>query len=364
MVIASGERTTPVPGRVTSRPKPGRAGQDKMNTQYTTVTCQVNQQESIRRGLNAHSTVKLEVDVSQFTQTQREVFSGLFKDGRLNEFKKIPEPTVGGLVELIDEIVAQQHSKKEADKKARKEFEEKAPGMALQRLMSMESTLDRIFEALKQGSILTVNLDKKVLLSSPGRIYDYDATELVPKDRYQAYLQKYAAACELHKDLLQKKKLQKEEIENAKNAKIEAEKAIIRKWMETKPLIHEMFQDGVLDEDDLSDKYYDQLRESIFQGSFPVFSKEKMNHDYESWDEAAPPEEVYEQVSKLKAAAKDAAKAAAVEATGGMSVTCYRAYPHPDRWEWVVDLGVSLQNHTRRVTGCYIVDHSGFCHTE
>lgn len=74
----------------------------------TTVTVSVNQSEAIRRGFNSNSTLKLDIDVSQFSPSQREVIARLFRSGELKtdsyNLLEINQPDLVGLTEALDKI--------------------------------------------------------------------------------------------------------------------------------------------------------------------------------------------------------------------------------------------------------------------
>lgn len=84
------------------------------------VQVKINQPEAIRRGFNAHSTTRLEVDVATLTQPQRDILAERFKNGEL-EFQSSPDgwyaglrqTDVAGLVEYLDACVAHESAKKE-----------------------------------------------------------------------------------------------------------------------------------------------------------------------------------------------------------------------------------------------------------
>jgi hypothetical protein len=66
------------------------------------LTCHVNQSESILRGIETHSTVKLEIDPSSLTSDQRQALADGFKDGVFGP--PIPQPDISGLLEALDAI--------------------------------------------------------------------------------------------------------------------------------------------------------------------------------------------------------------------------------------------------------------------
>lgn len=84
------------------------------------VQVRINQPEAIRRGFNAHSTTKLEVDVANLTQPQRKILALRFTNGEL-EFQSSPDgwyagirqPDVAGLVEYLDACAAHETAKEE-----------------------------------------------------------------------------------------------------------------------------------------------------------------------------------------------------------------------------------------------------------
>jgi hypothetical protein len=83
------------------------------------ITCKVNQPEAIRRGFNTNSTVKLEVDVTALTESQRAVLGEYFTDGDFRP--QLPQPDLAGLVEKLDAISARRAEEQRAEeqKKAR-----------------------------------------------------------------------------------------------------------------------------------------------------------------------------------------------------------------------------------------------------
>lgn len=72
------------------------------------LTCYINQPEAIRRGHNADSTVKLEIDPAELTPAEREELAASFTSGEFRIARQahyLPEPTLQGLREKLQELV-------------------------------------------------------------------------------------------------------------------------------------------------------------------------------------------------------------------------------------------------------------------
>lgn len=73
------------------------------------LTCYINQPEAIRRGHNAYSTVKLEIDPAELTPAEREELAASFTSGEFRSARQahyLPEPTLQGLREKLQDLVA------------------------------------------------------------------------------------------------------------------------------------------------------------------------------------------------------------------------------------------------------------------
>ena len=73
------------------------------------LTCYINQPEAIRRGHNANSTVKLEIDPAELTPAEREALAASFTSGEFRSAQHcypLPEPTLQGLRETLQDLVA------------------------------------------------------------------------------------------------------------------------------------------------------------------------------------------------------------------------------------------------------------------
>lgn len=86
------------------------------------LTCKVNQAEAIRRGFDANSTVKLEIDPAALSAEERATLADNFSSG---EFKQgcrecpIPEPSVEGFLETLRLLVVAESETKAAEEKRR-----------------------------------------------------------------------------------------------------------------------------------------------------------------------------------------------------------------------------------------------------
>ena len=88
-----------------------------------TIQCTVNQPEAIRRGFNAASTVKLEVDIATLEKPHRELIAEKFDAGVLR--LTIPQPDMAGLLETLNKEIAGRAAQAENTALEEKEFAEK-----------------------------------------------------------------------------------------------------------------------------------------------------------------------------------------------------------------------------------------------
>jgi len=88
-----------------------------------TIQCTVNQPEAIRRGFNAASTVKLEVDMTTLEKPHRELIAEKFDSGVLR--LTIPQPDMAGLLETLNKEIAERATQAEKTALDEKEFVEK-----------------------------------------------------------------------------------------------------------------------------------------------------------------------------------------------------------------------------------------------
>lgn len=84
------------------------------------ITCFVNQTEAIRRGFDANSTVKIEVNPADLSQEQRDVLASKFSNGSYNNHY-LKEPTLKGLMESLDSVAAAANEDAAAYEKALQE---------------------------------------------------------------------------------------------------------------------------------------------------------------------------------------------------------------------------------------------------
>lgn len=88
-------------GRATILPQRGPARLTHMTS--TTIVTTVNQAEAIRRGFNADSTSKFELDVTGLSPEQRTALADNLVDGRFR--RKVSQPGPEGLIEALDRII-------------------------------------------------------------------------------------------------------------------------------------------------------------------------------------------------------------------------------------------------------------------
>ena len=141
----------PTPGRVTIRSNPGQAGRNTMQ-----LNCKLNQCEAIRRGYNASSSIKLEVDPSSLTQLERDTLADHFNAGDYNPnlaAALLNEPTLEGLKESLACIANDKAQKADALERKKAELQER-------------------FDACKQDMV-TVNRHGNVYLSGSNSNIEY-----------------------------------------------------------------------------------------------------------------------------------------------------------------------------------------------
>ena len=76
------------------------------------IQCDINQTDAIRRGFNASSTAKIEVDITTLTQPQRDALARRFSDGKL-KYPTLSEPTITGFLEALDAKAAEDAKEKQ-----------------------------------------------------------------------------------------------------------------------------------------------------------------------------------------------------------------------------------------------------------
>jgi hypothetical protein len=80
------------------------------------LTCKIDQAEAIRRGHDASSTIKLEIDPATLSQGQRETLAAHFSNGEFKSgyiYPLLPEPSIAGFLEALEKIMAKESEARE-----------------------------------------------------------------------------------------------------------------------------------------------------------------------------------------------------------------------------------------------------------